>query len=350
MFIRNAWYVAADEREITDRPLARMILGEDVVLYRQKDGSYAALQNACPHRKALLSAGKVTDRGLQCGYHGFTFDGHGKCVAAPGEERIPHLSSVKSYPVAPKYGWLWIWTGDPAEAHGRPIAPMLEPYFNDQWVHARGYHYVAGYYELVTDNLLDLSHADFVHAGILGDERRGVAGKSAVKTRVDGNTVLMSRWDYDDSPPPFIVPMLNSTENVDWWRIMTWEAPGTLFLDVGGCRAGTSPEQGRRLINTDLITPATESRTHYFWTTARCFETDDPRWTEQLYTMTKAAFDQDQAVIEGQQVVLGSQDVRKLRLAVRRNDLPVNRAREILERLWREEQAAVESAHAAQPV
>lgn len=347
MFIRNAWYVAADEREFTGKPLARMILGEHIVLYRQSDGSYAALKNACPHRQALLSAGTVTDRGLRCGYHGFTFDGHGKCVAAPGETRIPHLSSVRSYPVTPRYGWLWIWMGDPEDAHRNAIAPMLERYFDDKWVHARGYHFVSGYYELVTDNLLDLSHADFVHAGILGDEQRGLGGRSVVDTRVDGNTVRMTRWDYNDSPPPFVIPMLNSTDNVDWWRIMTWEAPGTMYLDVGACPAGTDPDQGRRLINTDLITPATETTTHYFWTTARCFEIDDPGWTEQLYTMTKMAFDQDQAVIEGQQVALGSRDIRQLRLAVTRNDLPVNRAREILERCWHEEQSVLESKRPA---
>jgi len=340
MFIRNAWYVAADEQEIADRPVARTILGDDVVLYRLLDGTYSALQNACPHRKARLSAGKVTDLGLQCGYHGLTYDSRGRCVAAPGEDRIPHLATVRSYPVAAKYGWVWIWMGDPSMAQTEPIAPMLEPYFTTDWVHARGYHHVAGYYELITDNLLDLSHADFVHSGSLGDERRGVAGKSTVNTRVNGNTVVMSRWDYDDTPPPFVVPMLNSTDNVDWWRIMTWKAPGTMFLDVGACRAGTRPEDGRKLINTDLITPETPTSTHYYWTTARCFETEDPAWTEHLQTMTRTAFDQDQAIIEGQQVALGTQDIRELRLATTHNDLPVNRARGILERLFREEQDA----------
>lgn len=343
MFIRNAWYVAADEQEIIDRPIARTILGDDVVVYRQQNGTYAALQNACPHRKARLSAGKVTDLGLQCGYHGLTYDSKGKCVYAPGEERIPHLATVRSYPVAAKYGWLWIWMGDPSLAHTRPVAQVLEPYFTEQWVHARGYHHVAGYYELITDNLLDLSHADFVHSGSLGDERRGVAGKSAVSTQVQGNTVVMSRWDYDDAPPPFVVPMLNSTDNVDWWRIMTWEAPGIMFLDVGACRAGGRPQDGRKLINTDAITPETLTSTHYFWTTARCFETADSHWTEHLYTMTKTAFDQDQAIIEGQQVALGMQDIRTLRLATTRNDLAVNRARGIVERLFKQEQRALDA-------
>jgi len=348
MFIRKAWYVAADEQEIANRPVARTILGDDVVLYRQRDGAYAALQNSCPHRKARLSAGKVTDLGLQCGYHGLTFNSRGRCLSAPGEERIPHLATVRSYPVAARYGWVWIWMGDPSLARGTPIAPMLEPYFTEQWVHARGYHYVAGNYELITDNLLDLSHADFVHGGSLGDEGRGVAGRSAVNTRVEGNTVVMSRWDYDDAPPPFVVPMLNSPDNVDWWRIMTWEAPSVMFLDVGACRSGTRPEEGRKLINTDLMTPETPTTTHYFWTTARCFETADHGWTEHLHTMTKTAFDQDQAIIEGQQIALGNQDIRKLRLATTRNDLAVNRAREIVERMFREEQQMLDTKRQAQ--
>jgi vanillate O-demethylase monooxygenase subunit len=338
LFIRNAWYVAAYDSELTDKPLARTILGERVAIYRQRSGEYAALQDACAHRLGQLSAGKVTERGLQCPYHGFTYDRGGRCVFAPGETRIPHLATVRSYPVVPKHGMLWIWMGDPSAATAHALPTCLEPYFGAEWVHARGYHHVSAYYELLADNLLDASHGDFVHDGILGNEERGLAGKSITNATVDGDTVLMTRWDYDDSPPPFAAPMLGSADNVDWWRFARWEPPGPLLFEVGACRAGTSPAAGRRVINPNLLTPETETSTHYFWTVGRTFEIDDPQWTEQLYTQTRAAFDQDKMILEGQQRAIGPRDLREMRLAVTHCDLAVNRGREILQRIWRLEQ------------
>ena len=67
MYLRNAWYVAATEDELTDGLLSRRILGENLVLFRTSDGSPAALEDACAHRKLPLSMGRKTDDGIECG-------------------------------------------------------------------------------------------------------------------------------------------------------------------------------------------------------------------------------------------------------------------------------------------
>jgi vanillate O-demethylase monooxygenase subunit len=129
----------------------------------------------------------------------------------------------------------------------------------------------------------------------------------------------------------------------------TWPAA----VRAGACRAGTDPAQGRFVINPNFLTPETEISTHYFWTVGRTFETEDSNWTEQLFKQTRAAFDQDKAIIEGQQRAIGARDLRDLRLAVTRSDLPVNRAREAVLRAWRREQngfSAFPSASASIPV
>jgi vanillate O-demethylase monooxygenase subunit len=249
LFIRNAWYVAAYDVELAGGPLARTILGDRVVLYRQQDGRCVALQDACAHRLGMLSAGRITERGLRCPYHGFTYDQDGRCVFAPGESKVPHLAVVRSYPVTEWHGLIWIWTGEPALAQTQPLPVCLEPYFGPGWVHARGYHHVAGYYELLADNLFDASHADFVHDGILGDERRGLAGTSLVQGKVDGDTVEMTRWDHDDLPPPFVIPMLGTTERVDWWRSARWQPPGPLLFG----RAHVVPARIRRRADSSSI-------------------------------------------------------------------------------------------------
>ena len=68
--VRNAWYIAAWSDEIDDGPIARKILGEDIVVFRSDEGTAGALEDRCCHRGVKLSLGSATNNGLQCGYHG----------------------------------------------------------------------------------------------------------------------------------------------------------------------------------------------------------------------------------------------------------------------------------------
>ena len=97
MFLRNGWYVAAWNREVTrERPLGRTLLGEPVVLYRRADGTPVALEDRCCHRHAPLSLGTVVGDDLRCGYHGLKFDGCGVCVEIPGQDRIPPDARIRA--------------------------------------------------------------------------------------------------------------------------------------------------------------------------------------------------------------------------------------------------------------
>jgi phenylpropionate dioxygenase-like ring-hydroxylating dioxygenase large terminal subunit len=100
MFLRNAWYVAAWDHEVcADALLGRILLDEPVVLYRTRDGQVVALEDRCCHRHYPLHKGTLTQDCIQCRYHGFTYDGAGRCVRVPGQSNIPEAARVKSYPV-----------------------------------------------------------------------------------------------------------------------------------------------------------------------------------------------------------------------------------------------------------
>src|SRR5947207_3301870 len=114
MLLRNAWYIAAWADELGASPLARRICNEPVVLFRDGDGRAAALEDRCCHRAAPLHLGAVVEGGIQCGYHGLTFDASGRCVAIPGQSRIPEEARVRPYPVVEKNQLVWLWMGDPA--------------------------------------------------------------------------------------------------------------------------------------------------------------------------------------------------------------------------------------------
>ena len=106
MYLRNSWYVAAWDHEVGSGLFPVKMLGEDIVLYRKTDGSVAALEDACPHRKLPLSMGRIKGDTVECGYHGLTFDGTGTCTRVPGVEKIPHVACVRSYPIHERYGLL----------------------------------------------------------------------------------------------------------------------------------------------------------------------------------------------------------------------------------------------------
>src|SRR5258708_6152703 len=115
-FVSDAWYVAAWSDQLADRPLARVVLEQPVVLFRRGDGSPAALEDRCVHRRLPLSLGRIRGDALECGYHGLVFDTTGRCVKIPGQTTIPPGARVRSYPVVERHRCLWIWTGDPARA------------------------------------------------------------------------------------------------------------------------------------------------------------------------------------------------------------------------------------------
>jgi phenylpropionate dioxygenase-like ring-hydroxylating dioxygenase large terminal subunit len=116
MFLRNAWYVATWSKDLVDNPMARTLLGEEVVLFRGRGGAPAAIADRCPHRAAPLSRGVCIEGTLQCGYHGLRFDKSGNCIHVPGQSHIPMGASVRSYPVHERWQAVWIWMGDSEKA------------------------------------------------------------------------------------------------------------------------------------------------------------------------------------------------------------------------------------------
>ena len=108
-FVRNAWYIAAWSEEIESGLLARTIMNQPIVIYRDADGNVGALEDRCCHRGAPLTHGSVTDVGLQCGYHGLTFDTKGNCVDIPGQKNIPAQAQVRHFPLVERHQILWIW-------------------------------------------------------------------------------------------------------------------------------------------------------------------------------------------------------------------------------------------------
>src|SRR5688500_2044706 len=305
-YIRNAWYVAMWAEQLRPGALvSRTLLDEPIVLVRRPDSGVAALADMCPHRFAPLSMGKLLPEGrLQCGYHGLEFDLSGTCVRNPHSKRIPP-ARVKSYPAVQKHSLIWVWMGEePPDADRVPDYSCLDS-APPLHVTERDYLRMEANYELITDNLLDLSHTSYLHEGILGTPEM-VDAELKVEESLDSITVSRSS---SNTPIPGLFKSLlpHAPGCVDKWNAMRWIAPASLLIHTGVCAPGCERSSGTGFWGGHVLTPETRRTTHYHFAAVRwnvLTEGDDNNWCirDELSRTRRFAFnEQDRPIIEAQQ-------------------------------------------------
>ena len=330
----NQWYVAALSKELKGAPVARTLLGIPVVLFRAADGAVAALEDRCCHRALPLSNGTLEERGIRCGYHGLLFDSHGKCIEVPGQDRIPAKAKVPAYVVREKDHLVWIWHG--SEAHPQPL---FEPPAYD--VHSSGlylydgdvYHYDAPY-QLIHDNLLDLSHLGYVHLRTIGGNA-SIHMNARMDVQSDDQKVRVVRHMLNSVPPPTYTAAYPFSGNVDRWQEIEFYV-SHLRIWTGAVDAGSEsiddPHRGGfHMRGFHGVTPETETTSHYFWTMATNPLSDPEAVKAKVIEQTILTFDEDKVVIEAQyrnMCRFGKPATVDIHV-----DIGANRARRIIERL-----------------
>jgi phenylpropionate dioxygenase-like ring-hydroxylating dioxygenase large terminal subunit len=327
-YLRNAWYVAAWASEVGKHLFHRTVLGEPVLLYRRENGEVTAMQDRCPHRFVPLHLGRLIGDTVECGYHGLQFDCQGTCIANPFDGKVPKAAKVKTYAAVERHGIVWLWAGDAVAAD-----PALIPdfaYLDDpKRAKVPGYKHVKAHYELLVDNLADLSHTHILHRSALGVENP--RGEHSVTQ--EGETVRSRFWYPSIHIPPLYGKYLGDTDAiVDRWTEITWNAPSHVRLDAGVTRAGRPRDEGLSAIGTHLFTPETEPSTHYFYCHVRNFKVDDPATDESVRKWQLEAFHgEDAPMIEAQQHSLGEvTDLLSLKPILLASDAGAIRIRRVL--------------------
>ena len=308
MFVRNAWYIAAWGDEISDRPIARRICNEPVVLFRDSAGRAAVLEDRCCHRAAPLHLGAIVEGGLQCGYHGLVFDGAGRCVTIPGQRLIPEGAKVRAYPTVEKNRLVWVWMGDPATADPATIVDF--PYHDDpaHWPNKHAMYPIRGNYMLMVDNLMDLTHLGYLHAKTVGGNP-GQHVEAEMKTVRTPTGLKFSRWMKNSPPPPSYVKAAGFQGRVDRLQEFEFVAPASILQWTGATDAGSDYIDPQRDFRFQLrlfhgLTPETETSCLYFWSCANGYRQNDPEATEQLYREIAPTFLEDKEMVEAQQARL----------------------------------------------
>jgi phenylpropionate dioxygenase-like ring-hydroxylating dioxygenase large terminal subunit len=165
--MRGYWYAVAKSTDVTPGPLAVIVLGERLVLWRGEAGAVTAAPDRCPHRESPLSLGEVEHGCLVCPYHGWTFSDGGTCVKVPSSDSnlpVPPKAHLPTVHATERYGLVWVCLGDPVE--GIPEIPQESD---------AGFRRINNPVEVwatsatrMTDNFVDITHFPWVHTGTFG--------------------------------------------------------------------------------------------------------------------------------------------------------------------------------------
>jgi vanillate O-demethylase monooxygenase subunit len=328
--LRNTWYVAGWAHELVHGELlGRTFLNVPVVMFRKADGTPVALMDRCPHRFAPLHLGRQVGDVVQCGYHGLEFGADGRCVRNPHGKVAPSAARVRSFALVERYELLWIWMGeDPAD-------PSLIPdefafVAASELAHNRMYFHVEANYLLLVDNLMDVSHALYLHSGSLTTEEM----RDDYEPRVDitdGVTNLVINQS-DVAPPPFWAAALPpETTRTDVQETSRGHMPSLVIHEMIYSRAGQPPfsEGGASSRSAHMYTPETDGTTHYFYTLSRDFHKDSQEIQARLETEIGRIFTtEDIPMIEAQQRLIGNRDLMTMKPAL----LPTDKASVLMRR------------------
>lgn len=355
MFVMNQWYVGGFSWELGDKPLARTLLGRHLVLFRTGSGAAGALEDRCCHRSLPLSCGTLEAGGIRCGYHGLLFSPAGKCLEIPGQQRIPDKARVESFQVVERNSILWIWFGVTAESQPDHEPPEYR-WHDDARYEFRGdvYHYDAPY-QLIHDNLLDLSHLGYVHLRTIGGNP-GVHMNAQMKVEGEGDKVRVVRHMLDSAAPTTYSSAWPFRDRIDRWQEIDFEI-NHMRIWTGAVDANSEdindPERGGfHMRGLHCITPETETTAHYFWTMSTNRPPSGRSNLDLVFDQTALTFEEDKVIIEDQYRNLcrfGTSPQMDIHV-----DAGPNRARRIIARRIAEQtkqaEHAVAVAHVADPL
>jgi phenylpropionate dioxygenase-like ring-hydroxylating dioxygenase large terminal subunit len=346
-YLTNTWYAVAWGDEIDHKLFSRKVIDQPLVLFRHTNGEVVALQDRCPHRFSPLHLGKRNGDCIQCPYHGLTFDAAGQCVANPhGDGTIPVNAVVKKYTTAERHKLVWVWMGDPDKVD-QTLIPDFGFVHRDDLVTIKGTIHGEGNYELYADNILDLSHAEFLHPGL--GSRGLTEGKREFSK--DGNTVWSNVSQMNDYLSILLADLFQvKDKQVDFWCDVRWDPPSSMGLYTYIGDHGLPREKAHELPSFHIFTPETETTTHYFWAFSRAFRKDEEMLTRQLQAGLAYIFEsEDKPMIAAQQKNMGTADFWSLRPVFLPGDGGGVRARKVLMELIETERRAEHYSPASEP-
>jgi nitrite reductase/ring-hydroxylating ferredoxin subunit len=212
-YLRRFWHPIITSAEVQDLPRRLRIMGEDLVVFRDKTGAVGLLELYCSHRGTSLEFGLVCDKGLRCCYHGWLFDVDGKILETPGE---PPDSTLKdrlyhgAYPVLEYSGLVFAYMGPPDK---QPDFPIFDTYVlpGYELVAMPGYIWPCNWLQ-VKENSMDPAHLAFLHT------LPGSTGFTA-------DLAALGEWDYVETSAGMVYIDTRRQDDRVWVRVADFIPP-----------------------------------------------------------------------------------------------------------------------------
>lgn len=344
MFVKNAWYCAGWDHEVTQAKnslVHRKIAGEDLVLYRKLNGTVVAMEDRCPHRQAPLSLGRKEGDALRCMYHGMRFEADGCCSEIPGQRLIPERACVRVLPVVEKDNWIWVWMGDREKADPALIPFSVGP-SDPNWNVLTSKMHVKTNYRNEIANLADLSHITWVHENTVG----GTRAYSEATPRFELQARGLNTYYWVRSVPPAAAAkhLFPEGELFDICFDIRHTIPCTWVMNYRMFTAGTATEgesNGQLVLDTwtcQTVTPRDAESVDYYYAWGASRETNFPGLSTMLRDSLDVAFREDAVFLEAQQQRMKDKpDFRMVDIA---NDAGPGKMLWLLDKLLKEEAAA----------
>ena len=279
--VLDGWYVACRSHELGEKPLAVTVLDTPLALFRGAGGRPGAVLDRCAHRNFPLSAGRVLASGaLQCGYHGWQFDGGGACLAVPGLVSEPADSRARRVPAfatREAQGFVWVWGRADAEPKDEPFhIPCID---DPRYVAIQRRFDFECTLHAALENALDVPHTAFLHRGRF---RGGAASElEAVRRRLPGGG-LEVQYLGERRRPGEAKPRAGRPPVEHWDRFFLPSVAQVEYKD--GARS--------HLVATILHTPVHDLLTRAYF--VQCIRLPLPKWLVKGYVARKV----DQVLVQ----------------------------------------------------
>ena len=197
--MRRYWHPIAAVSQLNDISTKKIrLLGEDLILYKDRSGTYGLIEPHCAHRRMNLIYGIPEAHGLRCPYHGWMYDETGQCIEQPYEEtedpdaRFKDKIKMKAYPVEVKAGLIFAYLG-PAPA---PLVPNWDVYAADGVMRDIGYAELSCNWLQCQENSLDPVHLEWLHVAWANFIRERLGKTDDLKTRRAHKVIHFDNFEY----------------------------------------------------------------------------------------------------------------------------------------------------------
>eukprot|EP00931_Biecheleriopsis_adriatica_P061808 TRINITY_DN37180_c0_g1_i1.p1 TRINITY_DN37180_c0_g1~~TRINITY_DN37180_c0_g1_i1.p1 ORF type:complete len:544 (-),score=69.07 TRINITY_DN37180_c0_g1_i1:276-1907(-) len=318
----KAWYPMAVVEDLdAGRPTKLELLGEDLVAWKDGDGTWRVFEDRCPHRNVPLSEGRIEDDGtLLCSYHGWRFNGAGELTALPQatDKDLPRLqanprSCASARPTQIRHGVLWVWGESSKDAHleSALVEPNIVPELEDPDMEGRASSSVWSHrdlpygWEVAFENVTDPAHVDVAHHNIVSNRykdpgpieivwERKPTNKGGFKFRINKlrkqDDAMVSTMDFR---PPCQMHIKSEVPSTG--------ASITLLINFVPTKPGWS-----RLVGSTLLVRGKNGETAPGFA---LYSAPLPRWL--VHILAPAFLHQDQVFLHHQQAILQKETLKK---------------------------------------